>query len=254
MKWIKSPITTIQQTLDATSTLKDVTKGILDLYVHIGWLTGYTDDKLQVLYEQTQVTKKRIISAGLNPKPGGRYRIGIIPACFEQLHPQIMHRILCFLRREDDKWGYVNSDYYGDKINLKDITHGFTDSDIGKVIFLVEDAKAPGHNPDMPGSLLANMRWGAERDEAWSNWWEKFVAVDNIQPLNYASHSLFLLGDTICDWGNALGRVGYYDYISQPYDVTQCLCPYGCVRNDGPEWCAGSAGEDSYYAAAAVVW
>jgi len=71
--------------------------------------------------------------------------------------------------------------------------------------------------------------------------------------LNYALYGLLLLGD-VADWDHALGRVGCYDFIEQPYDIGRDLCPYGCVSGGGARWRARYADACSLYAAAPVVW
>jgi hypothetical protein len=253
MKWntekSSNPVTTPQIALDGIIAER------LRLYERLGWVSEVSEEDISALIADAKATEQRILDAGLNPKPHGVYRIGIIPACCRPLYPQTLRRTLRDLLGQTgyDSWGYVNSDYYGKPDEEKDIPNGFTEADIGKVFFLVEDEDAPGRNPDMPGSLLANMCWGEERDSAWKEWAAKYQNAGTVRSLNYATHGLIWLGDT-ADWYNALGRIGCYDYIEQPYDIRRSLCPCGSVDGSGADWRADRAGALSDCAAAAVVW
>jgi hypothetical protein len=250
MKW-----TTEQPAVPITPTmLGNIITGRINLYERLGWLTDVTDADTEALIKEAQAAEQRIIAAGLNPKPHGVYRIGIIPAFFSALHPHILRKTLRNLMEgQDNDWGYVDSDYYGEESEPKVVPHGLTEADIGKIFFLVEDKDAPGHNPGMPGSLLSGMRWGEERDAAWAEWKQKFAAAGTVKALNYAAHGLIWLGD-IGNWNDAFGSIGYYDYIEQPYDAGRDLCPYGFVRGGGVLWGACYAGAHSGCAAVPVVW
>ncbi|MCL2094953.1 hypothetical protein FWH13_02435 [Candidatus Saccharibacteria bacterium] len=248
--WQDAQVTTAQPT-----TLSEIITERIRLYERLDWVLEVTDDDIQALIAAAAETEQRIIAAGLNPKPHGVYRIGIIPACLTELHPHKMRTLLRDLlgRTDYEAWGYVNTDYYDEADSPKDIPHGFTENDIGKVFFLVEDENAPGHNSEMPGSLLADMAWEEKRNAAWTAWKEKFASAGVVKALNYALHGLLWLGD-VAAWDKALGRVGVYDYIEQPYDAERNLCPCGDVDGDEAEWRARWPDARSRYAVASVVW
>jgi hypothetical protein len=253
MKWITERPTTPIATLP-TVPFDGIIAGRLRLYEQMGWVSDVTDDDIDAAIKAAQATEQRILDAGLNPKPHGVYRLGLIPACFAALQPHLMRQTLRDLlgQQSYNGWGYLSTIYYGTADSAIRRPDGFSTDDIGKVLFLVEDEDAPNRNFDMPGSLLTNMPWGEERDAAWQEWKQKFAAV-NPHALNYASHSLIWLGDT-AGWGNALGRVGCYDYVEQPYDISRRFCPYGNVDADEAAWRADGTDADSCYAVAAVVW
>ena len=153
---------------------------------------------------------------------------------------------------------YVNTDYYGSEDEPKVIDHGFTEADIGSVFFIAQAtdlSQMPGHNPNIPGSICANMRWGKERDEAFAAFCAKFAHVGEGRAVNYLSHSLIYAHDLNRGlYGSTLGRVGFVDYIQQAYDIDKDLCPYGGVDDVGkPEWYAGDAGARADYAAVFLV-
>jgi len=238
----------------AMTSLDVVVAERLQLYKWLNWRSDVTDDAIDAKIRKARSTEKRILDAGLNPKPHGVYSVGIIPDDFTVLHPHVMRKTLADILgvRNSKDWGYVHTDYYGTPENPKFIPHGFSDHDRGKVVFLVEDEDAPGHSPYMPGSLLSGLYWGSDSWYAWEEWAVKYASVTP-KPLNYASHGLIWLGDTV-EWWSALGSRGNYDYISQPYDVTHELCPYGNADGTGAWWDMRSAFVGSLYAVAPVVW
>jgi hypothetical protein len=220
-------LSVLQQT-----TLEDIIIDLITLYQQLGWVYEVTENDIDMLIKEAKATENRIIEAGLNPKPHGVYRIGIIPANFNALRPYKMRKILRKLHRlepENHYWGLVNP-YYR-KWGKSEIWDNFTETDTGKVFFLVEDKDAPGYNANMPGSLLANMDWGDARDSAFANWKQKFKAAGTIHALNYATHGLIWLGE-VKNWDKALGRIGHYDYIEQPVDIKRGLYPCGCIHTD----------------------
>jgi hypothetical protein len=254
MKWTTDALTA-QTTVKQPTILGKIITERIRLYEQLNWLTDVTEADIETLINEAESTEQRIVAAGLNPKPHGVYRIGIIPACFAAIHPHYMRKTLRDLlgQTDVDDWGYVNTNYYGDTNEPRNVLHGFTYADMGKVFFLVEDIDAPGHNPKMPGSLLADMYWGKERDKAWTEWKLQYETAGTVKALNFALHSLIWLGD-INDWNNALGRIGYYDYIEQPYDPKQLLCPFGSIHIDAARWSARDSGADATCAIAPVVW
>ena len=250
----------------STDSLEESTIFLYNLYQKIGWLDDISKEDISTRVKAAQETEARIIADGLNPKPHGRYRLFLIPSenRWVELHPTKMRPLLRDLLGQNnyEDWGWTNSEYYrtpdAPKTTLVvdgkelPIDHGFTLDDVGKIGFLVEDENAPGHNPDMPGSLLADMPWGEERNNAGADWQAKYP---NTKPqfVNYAIKGLLNLGD-INNWDDAFGRVGYTDCISQPFDVVRSLGPYVGVYSDEAEWDANCAGADPDCAAAAVVW
>jgi len=263
---LTTELSEVLNTAYTAENLEQSVKFLYDLYHQLNWLEGIPVNDINALIAAAQTTERRILADGLNPKPHNRYRLFLIPSEVKLplLHPTKMRILLKNLAGQDEteNWGHVSSKYYGTSdvpkttliINEQElpIDHGFTSDDAGKIGFLIEDTLAPGYNPDMPGSLLANMPWGGERLKAWNDW---VIKHTNIKPkaVNYAIQGLLNLGN-IKKWDDAFGSTGIIDYISQPFDVERNLYPCGCIDYGEAEWGVRSSNAYAIYAASAVVW
>ncbi len=228
----------------------------LRIHYKLGWIAGYTEAGVAEVVSQAEGKLQQIKSAGLNIATCGDGKLchGILPANFEVLHPTIFRQALATLRSRDCNWGHVDIAYYGTADNPKPVPHGFEGQNVaGKPFFVLHDSKAPGHNPIIPGSVLSDMAWGPRRDEAAQELLTKYQQLDstlNFAFLNYATHGLIWLSQ-IYDLSDALGRVGLYDNIGQPYN-TPGPCP--CSGGGGPFWSARYADASPNCAAAVLVW
>lgn len=157
-----------------------------------------------------------------------------------------------------NKGYFVDDRYYGAEGDPRAIEHGFTEADLGSVFFLAESAdisKMPGHLPNLPGSICADMQWDSERNETFRAFCEKFAAAGEGRAVNYLSHSLIYAHDMSRKlFDDTLGhKVGGTDYIQMPYDAERSLCPYGYVLDCKPSWWTRDTRAVSYIAATFLV-
>jgi len=208
------------------------------------------------LISNAKATERRIIAAGLDPKPGGKYRLMIIPPNFSKISPYMMRVLLRDLldHSDYDSWGHVDETYYVSSI--QEILRGevFDEADTCKVAFLVEDPKAPYHDPRAPGSLFVDTEFGPDLKSVFEAWREEVSSPGlTIQSLNCITHSLLWLGD-VADWGNALGSSSIaYGYVEQLHKARRGLFPYGHVIGGEARWDACLALAPTI-AVAAIAW
>jgi hypothetical protein len=154
--------------------------------------------------------------------------------------------------------GYlVNADYYGQKNNPNIIDHGFTEADLGSVYFVVEAtdvSRMPGHDPNIPGSLCANMPWGEERNAKFETFCTTFSHAGECRAVNYLSHGLILLHDLNRHLLNStLGSNNYIDYIQQEYDHAHGPYPYFSIDYGQPWWDTWQTPNESPNSAAVLI-
>ena len=161
------------------------------------------------------------------------------------------------LNKAYDQGYYVGDNFKALRAEWPADAHGFTPEDIGTVFFLAESAdpdNMPSHNPDIPGSLCADMRWGPQRDAAFQAFCDKFASAGECRAVNPVSHAHIYLHDANRGlFAKTLGACGYIDYITMPYDTERGLCACGNVDECGPKWRALDPRAGVYFAAALLV-